>query len=144
MKIGETICQFFFREKFFCKKSNNEESKHNEKTHKERTKQKEEVKRKSKEDQLLFRGVFFLNRNKGIKNTFFTKSLKTQTNGKMFFEDHAWRTVLQRKVAKIRKKGFSKRIILRKESMSFDFFENKTIFGRGPKRRLVKENQDKK
>ena len=42
------------------------------------------------------------------------------------------------------KKGFSKRIILRKESMIFDFFENKTIFGRGPKRRLVKESQDEK
>ena len=60
VKIGETIfSRFFFRDNFFNQKSNNEESKLNEKTHKERTKQEEEVKRKSKENQLLFRGVFF-------------------------------------------------------------------------------------
>ena len=57
----------FFRETFFCKKSNNEKSKHNEKTHKERTKQEEEeeVNRKNKENQLLFKGVFFLTETKG-------------------------------------------------------------------------------
>ena len=69
VKIGETIFQVFVAKIVFKKKSNNEERKHNEKTHKERTKQEEEVKRKSKENQLLFRGVFF-NRNKGIKKIF--------------------------------------------------------------------------
>ena len=60
VKIGETIfSRFFFREHIFNKKSNNEERKHNEKTHKERTKQEAEVKRKSKENQFLFRSVFF-------------------------------------------------------------------------------------
>ena len=59
VKIGETIFHDFLSRKFFIKKSNNEESEHNEKTHKERTKQEEEVKRKSKENQLLFRGFFF-------------------------------------------------------------------------------------
>ena len=85
----------FLKKKFsdiFSKKSNIEESKHNEKTHKERTKQEEEVKRKSKDNQLLFRWFFF--RNKGIKKTFFKKVLKTHTIGKMFFGDHAWETVL--------------------------------------------------
>ena len=109
MKIGETIFQdFFFAKIFFNKKSNNEESKHNEKTHKERTKQEEEVKRKSKENHFLFRSVFFLNRNKGIKKIFFKKSLKTQTNGNMFFEDHAWETVLERKVEKSSQNVFQK------------------------------------
>ena len=91
--IGETIFQDFFSKIFSRRRSNNEERKHNEKTHKESPKQEEEVKRKSKENQLLFRCVFF-HRNKGIKKTFFSKkSLKTQTIGKMFFEDHAWSAV---------------------------------------------------
>ena len=79
MKIGETIFQdFFFAKIFFNKKSNNEESKHNEKTDKERTKQEEEVKRKSKENQFFFRGVFFfLNRDKeGDKEDSFQKEFE--------------------------------------------------------------------
>ena len=72
----KTSTKIFFAKIYFDKKSYNEESEHNEKTHKERTNQ-EEVKKKRKENQLLFRGVFFLNRNKGIEKIFFKKSLKT-------------------------------------------------------------------
>ena len=49
------------------------------------------------------------------------------------------------KSEKSRKKGFFKKNNI--ENRINDFlisFENKTIFGRDPKRRLVKENQDKK
>ena len=54
-KLEKPFFKIFSR-KFFNKKSNNEEGKHNDKTQTEN--ETEEVKRKSKENQLLFRGLF--------------------------------------------------------------------------------------
>ena len=60
---------FFFWPNFFVSwKSNNKEGKHNDSTHEERT-NREEVKRKSKENQSLFKG-FFWDRNKEIQDIF--------------------------------------------------------------------------
>ena len=71
VKNGRPFFKFFFRENFFIKKSNNEESEHNEKTHKERTKQEEEEgKRKSTENQLLFRSGFFLTEKRDKEDIF--------------------------------------------------------------------------
>ena len=72
--------------------------------------------------------------------------MKTQTNGKMFFEDHAWETVLERKVEKSRKKGFFKKNNIETRIIDFliSFEKKKTIFGRRPKTRLVEKNQEKK
>ena len=70
--------------------------------------------------------------------------MKTQTNGNMFFEDHVWVTVSERKVKNLEKGFFKKNIIEKRINDFLISFENKTIFGGGPKRRLVKENQDKK
>ena len=70
----------------FNKNSNIEESKHNEKTHKERTKQEEEeeVKRKSKENQLLFRGVF-LKQKQGDQQDIFQKEFENIDNWQNVF-----------------------------------------------------------
>ena len=65
--------------------------------------------------------------------------MKTQTNGKMFLEDLAWVTVLERKVEKSRKKCFFKKNNFEKESMFFLRFLEEA-----QNRRLVKENQGEK
>ena len=72
VKIGETIFQvfFFFRENFFIEKSNNEESKHNDKTQTEN--ETRSKKKKSKENQLLFEGFFF-KQKQGDKGDIFQK-----------------------------------------------------------------------
>ena len=90
--MEDHFSRFFFSKNFSRRRrSNIEESEHNEKTHKERTKQEEEVKRKSKETQLLFRDVFFFKQKQKDREYFFHKKFeKTQTNDEMFFEDHAW------------------------------------------------------
>ena len=64
--------RFFSRRFFSIRRVTTRRAKHNEKTHKERTKQEEEVKRKSKENQLLFRGFFL----KGEKEDIFQKEFE--------------------------------------------------------------------
>ena len=119
--IGETIFQDFFLRNFFQEDevTTRRVNITRRDTKRDRNKTKRSKEKKVKRISYFFRCVFF-HTNKGIKKTFFKKkSLKTQTNGKTIFEDHAWETVLWRKVEKSGKKGFSKRTTMRKESTIF-------------------------
>ena len=79
------------------------------------------------------------NRNKGIKKIFFKHILKTQTNGKMFLKImHGGDGFTVKSDENQEKKGFSKRILLRKESMIFDFFHTQNDFWRRPKKKIGK------
>ena len=76
------------------------------------------------------------------KDIFSKKSLKTQTNDKMFFEDHAWSAVWKRRVVKIRKKRFFKKNNIEKRINDFVFSETKRFFEEAQNEVKISNNED--